>query len=128
MRKTQEKSQKAQQSQSQNSRGRKITKNGERTRTSQPSLFLSSPCLPNLFSLLFMQYLNTKVIGFTHVVFAAFKLYADQYNTSSTSLTNDSMGEEFGQSPPYPHVLLSGPEQECWVSVRRRRYSSLPRL
>lgn len=54
------------------------------------------------------------------------KLYTDQY-ASSTSLTTDNVGEELGQSPPDPHMLLSGQKQECWLSVRRRRYSLLTR-
>lgn len=66
---------------------------------------------------------NTTIPGAPYLLFLLhLQLYTDQY-ASSTSLTTDNMGEELGQSPPYPHILLSGQEQECWLSVRRRRYS-----
>lgn len=50
------------------------------------------------------------------------KLCNDWY-ASPTAFASDNMGEELGYSPPYANILSSGQEQECWFSVRRRRYS-----
>lgn len=49
-------------------------------------------------------------------------LCTDQY-ASSTPFASDNMGEELGHSPPDANILLSGQEQECWLSFRSRRYS-----
>lgn len=128
VRKTLEKSQRAQQNQ--HPRGRKATRTSE-WRSDVCSLFslsfnMISLCSDNNILFSIWSLCNKTMPRAPYLLFLLhLQLGADQY-ASSTSPTSDSVGEEPGQSPPYPHIFLSGQEQECWLSVRRRRYSPLP--
>lgn len=111
VRKTVEKSQRAQQNQ--NTRGRRLCKDGMCWFV---LLFLS------LWLSLFVH-ITYLPAGMPYLLLLLRLKLCNDWCASPTAFASDNMGEELGYSPPYANILLSGQEQECWFSVRRRRYS-----